>query len=160
MRIGVISDTHIPNNAPFLPSKLLKQLQGVDLILHAGDLVTTDVLGELSRIARVEAVYGNMDTYKVCKSLPAKKVVEAGKFKVGLMHGRGAPDGLMDLVLREFKGVDVIVFGHSHRPVNELCEGILLFNPGSPTDKVYAPYNSFGFLNVEEQGIKGEIIRL
>ena len=63
------------------------------------------------------------------------------------------------MVKGEFEDVDVIVFGHSHTPLNEVEEGVLFFNPGSPTDKVFAPYNSIGILHVDKK-IKGEIIRL
>ena len=160
MRIGVISDTHISGSTKSLPRLLLKQLQGVDLILHAGDLVIMDVLEKLSRIARVEAVYGNMDTYAVRKSLPAKKTIEVGKFKLGLVHGSGSPEGLVRLVTEEFDEVDAIVFGHSHIPLNEAHGRVLLFNPGSPTDKVFAPYNSFGLLDVTEDGINGRLIQI
>ena len=160
MRIGVISDTHISDSAKSLPLKLLKQLQGVDLILHAGDMVIMDVLEELSRIARVEAVYGNMDTYAVRKSLPPKRIIEVGKFKLGLVHGSGPPEGVMRFVMGEFDEVDAIVFGHSHIPVSELHRRVLLFNPGSPTDKVFAPYNSFGFLDISEDGITGRLIQI
>jgi putative phosphoesterase len=160
MKIGVISDTHIPRAAQELPKEIYAAFKGVDLILHAGDLITISVLDKLSKMARTEAVHGNMDEPEIRKALPAKKIIKAGNFTIGLFHGAGAPFRLINTVKAEFpEKVDAIVFGHSHSPVNEVRDGILFFNPGSPTDKVFARYNSYGILTVNES-IKGEIIKL
>lgn len=160
MKIGVISDTHIPNAARELPRSIYEHFKGVDLIVHAGDFVDLKVLEDLKSIqSRVIAVHGNMDPQEVRKCLPAKQVIEIDGFHLGLIHGSGAPSGLVDAVKREFEDVDVIVFGHSHSPLNEVKDGVLFFNPGSPTDKVFAPCNSVGILYVDKK-IRGEIIRL
>jgi putative phosphoesterase len=135
-------------------------IKGADLVLHAGDFVELDLLEKLQELKKVVAVCGNMDSRPLRDMLKPKEVVSAGKFKIGLCHGHGAPAELIKTVRAEFGKVDAIVFGHSHRPVNVLEDGILFFNPGSPTDKVFAPYNSYGVLNVADDGIKGEIIRL
>ena len=160
MKIGVISDTHIPRAASDIPKKIYDEFRGVDLILHAGDFIELNVLDKLKELAPVKAVWGNMDERDVRSVLTDKKVVHIdNKFKIGLMHGHGAPAGLIEVVKKQFSNVDAIVFGHSHSPVNEVRDGILFFNPGSPTDKVFAPYNSFGILEVNES-INGRIIRL
>ncbi len=160
MKIGVLSDTHIPFAAAKLPEEIYLAFKDVDLILHAGDLIDISVIDELKKIARTEAVRGNMDEAAVVSTLPAKKIVEAGRFKIGLIHGYGSPSGLIDRLAGEFpQKVDAIVFGHSHSPLNEVKNGILFFNPGSPTDKIFANYNSYGILTVND-GIKGDIIRL
>lgn len=160
MRIGVISDTHIPRAAPDIPKEVYNEFKKVDLILHAGDLLKLRVLDKLKKLAPVKAVYGNMDEREVRLNLPEKELVNINNnFKIGLIHGRGAPFNLINTVRNEFDKVDAIVFGHSHSPVNEVRDGILFFNPGSPTDKIFAPYNSFGILEVN-QTIKGRIIRL
>lgn len=161
MKIGVIADTHIPVNTSKIPGEIFKHFEGVDLILHAGDLVDLSVLGELEKIAPVEAVFGNMDRGKVRSSLEIKKIIKAGKFKIGLTHGAGPVQGIEERINTIFlkDKVDVIVYGHTHRPENKVRGGILFFNPGSPTDKVFAPYNSCGILEIGNE-IKGKIIRL
>ena len=161
MKIGVLSDTHIPQTASKLPDEIYYAFKDVDLILHAGDFTELSILDELKRLAKTEAVYGNMDSPGIQKALPAKRMIKAGKFVIGLIHGYGAPSGLMDVIKDEFskESVDVIIFGHSHLPVNETRNGILFFNPGSPTDKIFAKYNSYGMLTINNR-IKGEIIKI
>jgi putative phosphoesterase len=160
MKIGIISDTHIPYAAPRLPTKIYSAFEGVDLILHAGDLVEPVVLNELNKLAETHAVHGNMDNFEVRKALPDKRIIEIGNFKIGLTHGHGAPYNLIKTVGKEMGSeVDAIVFGHSHSPVNKVQDGILFFNPGSPTDKIFATYNSYGMLTVDTE-LKGEIIRI
>ena len=161
MKIGVISDTHIPEQTEALPEKVLEALRGSDLILHAGDLTDQEVLETLETIAPVKAVSGNMDSLKVRKLLPAKEVVIVDKFKIGIIHGWGNPKNLLSLVQDNFKDIklDVIVFGHSHSAFNECVNDILMFNPGSPTDKFFSPYNSIGILEISDR-IKGKIIKI
>ncbi|MDD5005624.1 MAG: metallophosphoesterase family protein [Candidatus Omnitrophica bacterium] len=160
MKIGVISDTHIPERAPELPKEIYSAFKDVDLILHAGDLITWDVLESLKKIGPVRAVYGNMDTPPVKSKLKEKEIIEAGNFKIGLIHGSGSPANLISFAKGAFEQkMDVIVFGHSHNPVNEKKSGILFFNPGSPTDTVFAPYKSYGILEINDE-IKSSIIKL
>jgi len=160
MRIGVISDTHIKESIKELPKVILDDFKKVDLILHAGDLVNIAVLDELKRMAQTKAVVGNMDFPEVERVLAKKEIIKIGGFKIGLIHGYGPPDGLIERIKREFEpGVDMVVFGHSHRPVNELIGGVLFFNPGSPTDKIFAPFNSYGIIEINDK-IKASIIKL
>ncbi|MFQ5681291.1 MAG: metallophosphoesterase family protein [Candidatus Omnitrophota bacterium] len=161
MTIGVISDTHIPERADSIPGGVLKAFRGVDLIIHAGDLTSFSVVEDLGRIAEVRAVQGNMDPAQIASVLPAKRIVKAEEVSIGVIHGGGHPDNIVDFVSRQFgKDVDVIVFGHSHRPFNERKNGVLFFNPGSPTDKIFAPYNGCGILQVKGNTCEGKIIKL
>ena len=162
MRIGVISDTHIPSVADRLPERVFAEFRGVDMILHAGDIVTPSVLEALAKLSRVIAVCGNMDRLDVCAELPPKTIVEAGKVRIGLIHGYGPPDDLLDYVRKQFDKdkVDAIVFGHSHHPMNETRDGILYFNPGTPTDRRFSHTLSIGMLDVDDSGIRGRIINL
>ena len=159
MRIGVISDTHIPKAARELPEAVCNEFQNVDMILHAGDFVEMSVYEKLKTLAPIHAVCGNMDIFEVKASLPQKDTITVGGFKIGLMHGYGAPGKIVETVSSEFRKVDVIVFGHSHAAFNQKIKKTLLFNPGSPTDKIFATYNSFGILEVGDE-IVGKIIRL
>ncbi|KPK43012.1 MAG: hypothetical protein AMJ78_00120 [Omnitrophica WOR_2 bacterium SM23_29] len=162
MKIGVISDTHIPNRADEIPSKILESLKTMDIILHAGDLVDLEILRTLKSICpNVKAVFGNMDPTSVRKILPEKQIISAGKFRIGLTHGDGAPAFLIQMVTDIFKNdkVDVIVFGHSHYPVNEKRGQILYFNPGSLTDTVFASFNSYGIIEINND-IKARIVKI
>jgi putative phosphoesterase len=161
-RIGVISDTHIPKQAQQLPEDLVQQLGKFDFIIHAGDFEDLDTLKELRRINRVIAVSGNMDSGKVKQELPNREVLNVDHYKFGIIHGWGDPHTLPERMLEEFKSdnVDCVVFGHSHQVYNETIDGVLMFNPGSPTDTIFAHFKSFGILETSPEGIKGEIIRL
>lgn len=161
MRIGVISDTHIPRMAKDVPKAVYNGFKDVDMILHAGDLSEIKFLEKLRKLKKTVAVSGNMDSKETAALLKPKEIIEAGGFRIGLIHGWGPPEGLPERILGEFIGekVDCIVFGHSHHPINEIKDGILLFNPGSPTDKIFTPYNSYGILEITDK-ITGEIVKL
>jgi len=107
------------------------------MIVHAGDMVDLDAINELKSICpKIVAVAGNMDSQTIMNKFPAKQVFEILGFKIGLMHGSGAPLNLIKVLKNAFKNErpDIIIFGHSHKSMNEVIDGILFFNPGSATD--------------------------
>lgn len=159
MKIGVISDTHLRSANTRLFSLLKKYFSDVDLIIHAGDIVSLKIIEILSDFARTEAVLGNMDAVELSSILEPKKVLQISGFHIGIIHGWGSPDGIIERISREFENVNAIIFGHTHSPLNEKKEGVMFFNPGSPFDTIYAPFNSIGIIRIEED-LKGEIIRL
>ena len=159
MKVGVLSDTHVPTAARALPPELYDIFKDVDLILHAGDIVELSVLEELRAIAPVEAVAGNMDDSTVHAVLPLKKVLTLGNFIVGLIHGKYKIDVQREMIRKEFDDVDLIVYGHSHTPFWGKVGDVYFLNPGSPTDKRYAPYNSVAVLDIGEE-LSAEIIRI
>lgn len=162
MKIGVIADTHIPDRAPDIPQNILKEFKDADMVIHAGDLVDLVVLETLKDICpNVKAVWGNMDSYEVRRKLPEKEVIKIGNYKIGIMHGYGHPNSLIDLMRDVFKGggVNLIIFGHSHSALNEKRGDIIYFNPGSPTDKIFSPYNSYGIIEIGDK-IEGRIVKL
>ena len=162
MRIGVIADTHIPDRSKDIPAAILKDFRNVDIIIHAGDLVDARVLERLkTACSDVRAVYGNMDPDSVRKKLTEKIIVEVSGKRIGVMHGKGHPDTLVDFLTRNFKDdrVDAIIFGHSHKAVIEKRGGILFFNPGSATDKVFSLHNSYGIMEINDT-IEAKIITL
>jgi putative phosphoesterase len=144
-RIAVISDTHIPKAAADIPEGMYD--------------VEMAFLKKLERIAPTYAVFGNMDMPEVRAALPQKDTITLDGFKIGLMHGYGSPAKLVDIVGKQFSRVDVIVFGHSHLPYCETVKKTLFFNPGSPTDRIFAPYTSYGILELGDT-VAGRIIRL
>ena len=158
VRIGVLSDTHLTLGDARLPALLARCQQhfaGTELILHAGDVVDPQLLSLLPR--PVLAVRGNLDP----PELPERRIVTVAEKRIGLIHGWGAKYDLEERVLRAFSGaeVDCIVYGHSHQPACHVVNGILLFNPGSPTDRRNAPFPSLGILSIGAE-IEGEIIAL
>lgn len=160
MKIGIIADTHIPEKANKIPEQIFEVFKGTDLIVHAGDLTELSVLMLLSKIAKVRAVSGNMDSPQVAKNLPQKDIIKIGGFSIGLVHGNGNPAYLLEFVKKQFnQKLDVIIFGHSHQPFNEKREDTIFFNPGSPTDKLFSLYNSCGILELKDT-ITAKIVKL
>ena len=92
MLIGVISDTHIPERAQKIPDMVFKVFKDVDMILHAGDLVSVDIIDQLEKIAPTRCVQGNMDRYYGLK-LPKNEVITIEGHKLGLNHGEVYPRG-------------------------------------------------------------------
>jgi putative phosphoesterase len=159
LKVGVISDTHVPAIVQSLPPAVFEIFKNVDLILHAGDIVELSVLEELRAMAPVEAVAGNMDDMPVHRALPLKKVLMLGAFRIGLIHGKWKLDIQRAMIRKEFDNVDLIVYGHSHTPFWGRVDGTLFLNPGSPTDKRHAPYNSVAILDIGSE-LRAEIVKL
>jgi putative phosphoesterase len=162
MKITIIADTHIPDRADKLPEGFLKKSRDTDLFLHAGDLVDLAVLEELRSIAPVTAVWGNMDPLSVRKQLKQKELIKAEGITIGLMHGAGNSINLISLLEEEFQadGVDIIVFGHAHKPIQVNIDNILFFNPGSLTDTFVASYASYGTIEVKGKKYVTKIERI
>ncbi|MFA5089415.1 MAG: metallophosphoesterase family protein [Candidatus Omnitrophota bacterium] len=162
MRIGVISDTHIPEQAQEIPRQILEAFKSVDMIVHAGDLVDLGVLRLLEACcSNVKAVWGNMDPQPVRDVLLEREIFMAAGFKVGLTHGCGRPAKLLELIKEDFKKdkPDLVIFGHSHTAVNITQDRTIYFNPGSPTDKVFAAYNSYGIIEIRDK-IEPQIFKI
>ncbi|BCJ86958.1 metallophosphoesterase family protein [Effusibacillus dendaii] len=152
--IGVLSDTHLPKKGPQLPGIVLDKLQGVDLILHAGDLTTVSVLQSLTQIAPVQAVAGNVDPPELAAQLGWTRIVNVAGNRIGLTHGHlGHGKSTPERAWNTFAGqrTDIIIFGHSHISHEEWRDGVLLLNPGSPTDKRRQPNFSFCLLHISQQ---------
>jgi len=158
IKIGVLSDTHLRKVTRELKELSREQLADIDLILHAGDVVSTEILDFL-RKKKFHGVHGNMDPLEVKAALPRKKIIEIGPYRLGLIHGWGSASGLEDRIRSEFQDVDVIIYGHSHRPVNHLRGGVLFFNPGTATGFSFEGRHTMGFLEVDDT-IRGEIVTL
>ena len=160
MLIGLISDTHIPDRAREIPEKVLTSFKNVDLILHAGDLTTTEVIDELEKIAPVIAVQGNMDRVAHI-DLPKAKVITVEKIKIGIAHGEVYPraDTQQLLYLARQLDVNILVTGHSHQPKIEQVEDVLLLNPGSPIVPRLAD-RTVMLLEINNKNVDVEIIKI
>lgn len=159
MKIGVISDTHLsePNERLY---RLTKQtFADADVILHAGDLVSLEVLQVFSG-KQVLSVHGNMDRREVVARLPVKDILTVGRMRIGLIHGWGAPGGIEERITSRFTDVDAIVYGHTHKAANHRKDGILYFNPGAFSGTfIMGRSRSVGMLTVTDR-IEGAIIPL
>ncbi|MDQ6905704.1 MAG: metallophosphatase family protein [Chloroflexota bacterium] len=145
-RIGLISDTHMPERCAEVPSAVFDTLRGVDMLLHAGDVGELWVLDRLSAIAPVIAVRGNDETAGVQQELPYQQLVIAGGVRILLTHGHH-PDRAAEMESRkddawqpklarraamgQRAGARVVVFGHTHVPMAFEHDGVLLVNPGA-----------------------------
>jgi len=152
LKLGIISDTHA-RSLDGIPAATREALAGVDLIVHAGDFTSKAVLDGLWTIGQVRAVSGNMDPLDLRAALPERDVFEAGGKKIGLVHGWGAPWGIAERVRKQFAGVDIVIFGHSHLRCNRLVEGVLLVNPGPGSD-------SYALLTIDGDGASAEMVRV
>jgi putative phosphoesterase len=178
--IGIISDTHIrPGGSRQLPARVFEVFQGVDFILHGGDLTSINVLLDLEAIAPAFGVQGNNDDWGAISKLPATRSLTVEGCNIGMVHGhvpagaraprleipgntQTAGNALSHFLDQGVPTADCVVFGHSHRPVIhwhevEGCK-ILLFNPGSPTDRRYAPQYGLGLLRVTGTHLEPELI--
>ncbi len=154
----VLADTHIPRRARALPEGLVPYLEKADLILHAGDLIVASLLDELFAYAPVRAVKGNVDGPDV--NLPKTQEFDFGGIRVAMIHDSGRKEGRRKRMRRRFPEARVVVFGHSHVPFLEDEDGLLLLNPGSPTDRRRQPRHTFALLWVEEGRVEAEILAL
>jgi putative phosphoesterase len=171
MKIGVISDTHLSSG--LIPRAITNAFQGVNRILHAGDLVALSTLRGLDAIAPVTAIQGNMDMPGVRLSLPSKHVIEVEGHRIGLIHGHHVPqpsqvlsppldlEAMHQYLLSEFvdETMDCIVYGHTHQAHLETYYGVLIINPGSAT-RGKGGQPTVGLLTVDQDRIQGEIIQL
>lgn len=149
MRIVVLSDTHAPRRWRGCPAAVAAHLRDADLILHAGDVCTADVLDELSEYAPVRAVLGNNDGPDVAAwGAPVEARFELDGLPVGMIHDAGLAVGRTARMHRRFPEAELVVFGHSHIPLDESGDGVRIFNPGSPTDRRRQPRGTIGILEI------------
>jgi len=150
MLIGVLSDTH-----GLLRPELLTALAGVDHILHAGDVGDPAILTELSRIAPVTAIRGNIDTHGPNSLLPTTEAIELAGCLIYMLHS------LDDLDLNpQAAGIGVVLYGHSHQPSTELRNGVLYLNPGSAGPRRFNLPITYALLRVHNSQPQAEILHL
>jgi uncharacterized protein len=161
MLIAIISDTHMPRGDRRLPQACVERIERADLLLHAGDFGTLEVLRELETIGPpVLGVYGNVDSAELRRLLPAERIVDAAGARMAIVHDAGERAGRLERMRRHFGGrAEAVVFGHSHLPLHERAEdGFQIFNPGSPTERRRAPAHSMGVARVGDGRVRFELI--
>ncbi|MGM0608046.1 MAG: metallophosphoesterase family protein [Candidatus Muiribacteriota bacterium] len=164
MKIGIISDTHQNVMSADLRFFFKDLKSKVDFLIHCGDINGIDFLSELKEIfdSKLIAVLGNMDRESLETILNSVEIIEVEGLKIGVTHSTGAPaqtpENAYEILKKEKP--DIILFGHSHHPYNEYREKILMLNPGSLLDETFAPYTSYGLIEIiNGKIIKNEIIR-
>lgn len=145
MRVGLISDTH-----GLLRPEAISALRGVDWILHAGDICGREVLDALAAIAPVDAVRGNNDHDAWGRTLPESLDRELDGVRIRVIHDRKA--------LKDTRGIDVVISGHSHRPSIETVDDILYVNPGSAGPRRFSLPIAIGVLTVERGRVRAVIV--
>jgi uncharacterized protein len=154
MRVVVLSDTHAPRRWRSCPPRVASYLRDADLILHAGDVCTAQVLDELTQYAPVVAVTGNNDGPDVpAWGAPAVAEFDAGGLAVAMLHDSGPSGGRLARLRRRFPAAGLVVFGHSHIPLDESAAGFRIFNPGSPTDRRRQPAGTIGVLRIDDASL-------
>ena len=151
VRVAVLADTHAPRRWKSCPPQVAAHLRGADLILHAGDVCTAAVLDELAAYAPVHAVRGNNDGPDVAAwGAPDMLDLDLGGLAVAMIHDSGPAAGRPTRLRRRFPAADLVIFGHSHIPLDHTEHGQRIFNPGSPTDRRRQPRGTLGLLDVAE----------
>jgi putative phosphoesterase len=163
--IAIISDTHMPKGHRRLPAACVERLRAADLIVHAGDLSTVDVLEEIQGYGRLVAVHGNVDDAGVRAVLPTTVAVQADGGRLVVIHDAGPSTGRLERMRRRFPKADVVIFGHSHIPLHQSAEpdggGLQIFNPGSPTERRRSPHHTMGMARTRSDGrLEFELIEL
>lgn len=154
MKIVVVSDTHMPRMNKKLPDRLLRGLKTAKAIIHAGDWTNLSVYEALAAFAPIYGVAGNNDGADVIRKFGLQREIEFEGVRIGIVHGHGDGKRINTeaCALEAFKDVqlNVLIYGHSHIPVLKRIGGLLVFNPGSPTDKRRQPMYSFGILQLAD----------
>lgn len=148
--IGVVSDTHGD-----LPEDLARALDGVDMIIHAGDFDIPEVFNKLEKIAPVKAVRGNMDKHPSMFALPFDEMFEAGGVWIYILH-----DLLHLTIDPQAAGVQVLIHGHLHVPEIRQRQGVLYINPGSPTSPRRGSRAGYVRLTIQNQTAQAEWVSL
>ncbi len=170
--IGLLSYTHVPQRTNNLPDVVLDDFKrrNVDYVFHMGDFTTFEVYEKLIETfgsGKVVAVRGNMDfDSNLKKTLPEKLEFKIYNYKVLMLHGMGGPNIIIKRLIKKLdllnSDYDIVIFGHTHRPVNEKSNGILFFNPGTttPIDNKFTVVSSYGYLRISNEKVEPEIIYL
>jgi putative phosphoesterase len=160
--IAVISDTHLPRGRRRLPDACVERIRGADLLLHAGDIATPEVLDELAQIGPpVEAVHGNVDSEDLRRRLPVEVTIDVDGAELAMVHDAGPARRRLERMRNRFPDAAAVVFGHSHIPLHERApDGFQIFNPGSPTDRRRQPRHTMGMATATGGSVSFELVEL
>jgi putative phosphoesterase len=150
LRLLVLSDTHLADDLARLPGAVWAEVDRCDAVLHAGDVVTPHLLDALRARRPVHAVLGNND-HTLAGALPERLELDLAGVRVAMVHDSGLRAGSEQRLRRWFPRAQVVVFGHSHEPVDAVGEdGQRLFNPGSAVQRRRQPQRTMGILELDD----------
>jgi len=170
--IGLLSDTHVPQRTDKVPEVVIDDFRNknVDYVFHMGDFTSIKVYNKLIELFgkdKVVAVHGNMDfDSDLRRALPSKLEFKIYDYNVLMVHGMGGPNMIVKRLIKKLdllnSNYDLVIFGHTHHPVNEVSNGILFFNPGTttPIDNRLTVESSYGYLKITRDEIKPQIVYL
>ncbi len=160
MRLLLIADTHVPKRARDLPAQVWDEVANADVVIHAGDWVTPDLLDELeARAGRLIACWGNNDGSVLRERLPERADVTLAGVRFTVVHETGASGGRDARMSRLYPDSNVLVFGHSHIPWDTTTDtGLRLLNPGSPTDRRRQPFCTYLTAGVDDGTLKDVVL--
>ena len=155
VKLLLVSDTHW-SHSKSIPQPLLDKVGWCDQILHAGDWTSAEVYQTLSSIKPVIGARGNCDFGFLKEVLPTLAVTDILGARIGVIHGWGAPDGIVRRIFPEVEGrlLDVVVYGHSHKPDVRGMGGILFVNPGSAGKPRFTNYPTCATMLVTPEGVE------
>jgi putative phosphoesterase len=157
--VAVISDTHIRRDAERALEPVRERLRHADHVIHAGDFACVEAVRVLRAWKPFTGVWGNVDPDAVRAELPERAVVELAGYRIGVVHGHGSRGTTMERALEAFGGepLDAVVFGHSHQPLVQTRNQVLLVNPGSALDKRRERWFSYVELELTGEGITASL---
>jgi putative phosphoesterase len=152
VRLLLISDTHLPVRAKDLPAPVWEAVDAADVVVHAGDWMSADLLDALTaRARRLVGVFGNNDGPELRARLPEVARVELDGVRLAVVHETGPAAGREKRCAAAYPDVDVLVFGHSHIPWDTTASnGLRLLNPGSPTDRRRQPTHTWMTAEIDD----------
>lgn len=159
VRVLALSDTHAPRFWKRCPRAVAVHAEQADLILHAGDVCIPEVLDELSAFAPVRVVLGNNDGPEVAAwGAPESLELDLEGLRVAMIHDAGSKDGRLARMKRRFPAADLVIFGHSHIPMDVADDRLRMVNPGSPTDKRRQPFRTLAELIITDGRLASAVI--
>lgn len=160
VQLAVLADTHLHETSPRdLPTPAWEEIERADLVLHAGDVTTPHLLDRIAAVTPVVTVLGNNDLS--LDHLPERWTHEIENVRIAMVHDSGTTKGRANRMRRWFPDADLVVFGHSHAPVNEAgTDGQWLLNPGSPTQRRRQPVHTMAVVTLDAGRSHTELVEL
>jgi putative phosphoesterase len=155
VKLGIISDTH-----GMLRAEVFTVFEGVDHILHAGDVGDPDILTELAAFAPVTAVWGNVDAMDIRARVPEVARVELGGVSIVVVHGMQFGSPSPDKIVRAYPEADLVIFGHSHRPLIERVGRTLAVNPGSAGRRRFSDPVTVALAEIADGTVTARLVHL
>jgi putative phosphoesterase len=160
MEVVVLADSHLTRGLSPIGDQVLEAVAQADVVIHAGDVTSRQALEELQTMTKTYAVFGNND-HELVGILPETRLFELAGIRLALVHDSGPAKGRPTRLHRRFPEADLVIFGHSHVPMDELgIEGQILFNPGSATQRRSQPHRTFGRLHLAHGQIEQRHIEI